>query len=44
MLNYDSAKRPTAADCLQYPFFQVRVPLPLNAPDFESADQKDEVK
>ncbi len=32
MLKYDPAKRPTAAECLQYPFFKVSVPIPLNAP------------
>ena len=30
---YDPAKRPTAEECLQYPFFQVKVPVPMNAPE-----------
>eukprot|EP00351_Strombidinopsis_sp_SopsisLIS2011_P003959 CAMPEP_0116873018 /NCGR_PEP_ID=MMETSP0463-20121206/3974_1 /TAXON_ID=181622 /ORGANISM="Strombidinopsis sp, Strain SopsisLIS2011" /LENGTH=51 /DNA_ID=CAMNT_0004514231 /DNA_START=726 /DNA_END=881 /DNA_ORIENTATION=- len=37
-MSYDPLKRPSAAECLQYPFFQVKIPVPLNAPDFESAD------
>ena len=32
MLHYDPAKRPTASECLQYPFFHVKVPIPVNAP------------
>lgn len=32
MLRYDPAKRPTASECLQHPFFKVKVPLPINAP------------
>ena len=34
MLNYDPAKRPSASECLSYPFFQVKIPVPLNAPDW----------
>ncbi len=32
MLHFDPAKRPTASECLQYPFFQVKVPIPVSAP------------
>ena len=39
MLQYDPAKRPTASECLQYPFFRVRVPIPLSAPDYQDEDQ-----
>lgn len=39
MLNYDPNKRPTASQCLQYPFFQVRVPIPINAPDFTNKEK-----
>ena len=43
MLQYDPKKRPTASQCLQYPFFRVRVPIPVNAPDPTSAKSEDEI-
>ena len=40
MLHYDPKKRPTASQCLlNYGFFQVKLPIPMNAPDFD--EQKD---
>jgi hypothetical protein len=33
MLHYDPNRRPTAQQCLQHKFFQVQVPIPINAPD-----------
>ncbi len=35
MLQYDPYKRPTASECLQYPLFQVKLPIPIDAPDFD---------
>lgn len=43
MLKYDPAKRPTAAECLQYPFFKVRVPIPVNAPVTTNQDDVDRI-
>lgn len=43
MLQYDPAKRPTVSECLQYPFFRVRVPIPLNAPDMTDEEQFDAI-
>ena len=43
MLQYDPAKRPTASECLQYPFFRVRVPIPLNAPDQTEEEEFDAI-
>lgn len=46
MMHYDPAKRPTADECLQYKFFQVRVPIPINAPeavDMEASMLLDEI-
>ena len=46
MMLYDPAKRPTAEECLQYPFFQVKVPVPMNAPeaiDLEASQLLDEL-
>ncbi len=38
MMRYDPSKRPTAADCLQHPYFQIKLPIPLSAkPDEEEA-------
>lgn len=31
MLEYDPAKRPTASECLQFEFFKIQIPIPLNA-------------
>jgi len=44
MLNYDPSKRPSASECLQYPFFDVRVPIPVNAPDFDSSSNEYDVE
>ena len=46
MLHYDPAKRPTASQCLQYPFFQVKVPIPISAPGAQEmlmADKADAI-
>ncbi len=40
MLHYDPKKRPTASECLlNYAFFQVRLPIPISAPDFDEQKQ-----
>lgn len=31
MMRYDPSKRPSASECLQHPYFQVRLPIPLSA-------------
>ena len=31
MLCYDPKKRPTAVQCLQHPFFQVKLPIPISS-------------
>jgi serine/threonine protein kinase len=43
MLKYDPAKRPTAAECLQYPFFKVRVPIPVSAPVITNQEDVDRI-
>jgi hypothetical protein len=43
MLKYDPAKRPTASECLQYPFFQVKVPIPISAPLQTNQDEVDRI-
>ncbi len=30
-MRYDPSKRLTAAECLQHPYFQIRLPIPLSA-------------
>ena len=30
MMRYDPSKRPTASECLQHPYFQIRLPIPLS--------------
>ena len=37
-MNTTDVKRPTAQECLQYHFFRVAVPIPINAPDQTSAE------
>lgn len=46
MLIYDPKKRPTASDCLQHPFFLVKVPIPMNVAmdTIEDTSQKTEEK
>ena len=43
MLQYDPAKRPTAQECLQYSFFKVKVPIPLNAPMSTNQEDVDKI-
>ena len=45
MLQYDPNKRPTASQCLQYDYFKVKIPIPINASttDLED-DDKEEFK
>eukprot|EP00356_Strombidium_inclinatum_P009452 CAMPEP_0170500166 /NCGR_PEP_ID=MMETSP0208-20121228/33951_1 /TAXON_ID=197538 /ORGANISM="Strombidium inclinatum, Strain S3" /LENGTH=87 /DNA_ID=CAMNT_0010778075 /DNA_START=698 /DNA_END=961 /DNA_ORIENTATION=- len=38
MLHYNPAKRPSASECLQYSFFQVAVPIPINAPAVQDCE------
>ena len=46
MLAYDPKKRPTASECLQHPYFQVRVPIPLamSMDELESKQPRSEGK
>lgn len=30
MMMYEPSKRPTASKCLQHPYFQIRLPIPLS--------------
>lgn len=41
MLRYDPTKRPSAAECLQHPYFQVRLPIPLSV---ASGEKEEEIK
>mmetsp|Transcript_57535 Transcript_57535/g.65636 ORF Transcript_57535/g.65636 Transcript_57535/m.65636 type:complete len:366 (-) Transcript_57535:171-1268(-) len=41
MLHWDPAKRPTASELLQHPYFQVRIPLAMNA-DLSAEETKTE--
>ena len=40
MMRYDPTKRPSAADCLQHPYFQVRLPIPLSVTNEEKEEEK----
>ena len=31
MLSYNPDRRPTAVQCLQHPFFQVKLPIPISS-------------
>ena len=33
MLHYNPEQRPTAVQCLQHPFFQVKLPIPVSSSD-----------
>lgn len=39
MLRYDPTKRPSAAECLQHPYFQVRLPIPLSVASGETEEE-----
>jgi serine/threonine protein kinase len=43
MLRYDPSKRPTASECLQHPFFKVKIPIPVNAPTITSEEDVDKI-
>ena len=45
MMRYDPNKRPTAAECLQFEYFKVAIPIPINAPTNDREDDdKEEFK
>lgn len=45
MLHYDPNKRPTASECLQFDYFKVQIPIPINASTSDlDDDDKEEFK
>ena len=46
MLSYNPDRRPTAVQCLQHPFFQVKLPIPISsseATDVEASQLLEEL-